>query len=281
MRVVLVRSLALSLVILGCGGSRTVPAPAAPAVRRAEPPHVAVAAPPAVPRPAVAPDPLRDGSPIAPWPDASPHRWPLERSPRKPALGRDETLVLDGGLVPLRTRELFSGKKSDFWSPCVRDFVDTQPEAARELLGEALSLFSTACTRDPAMRVEFRVPRAGRSARPESRLGLIGALERGTCELVLEAAYHGDPVAADRITVIADGVRWSSSRLDFDRGDGWEIATLPFTRSLARVVKRAIDARDTLLRFESATGYEDVVVSDEMKQDLRVMIEALDAINRP
>jgi hypothetical protein len=53
------------------------------------------------------------------------------------------------------------------------------------------------------------------------------------------------------------------------------------TRELARVVRGAADARDVLLRFESARSYEDVTVTDEMKQDLKVMLDALDAIHRP
>jgi hypothetical protein len=205
-------------------------------------------------------------------------------------LGRDDTIVLENdepGVFkrsPFRLRvvgEPSYDRKSDYWSPCVRDFVQTQPEVARDTLGEALSLYSTTCTGGPARRVEFQTPRVGRTARPQSHLGLIGALERATCELALRAAYHGEPVHAERITLIADGAWWSSPRIDLERDGGWEIATLPLTRALARVVKRAIDARDTLLRFEGAQGYEDVTVTEDMKQDLRVMLDALDAINRP
>jgi hypothetical protein len=195
--------------------------------------------------------------------------------------GRDEVLLRDRSLIPLRVNELGFDKKSDFWSPCVRDFVETQPEAARVALGEALSLYSTTCTKDPAPRVELQTPRVSRTAPAPSQLALHGVLGRDTCELALRVAYHGAPVHAERITLIADGVRWTSPRLDFDGQDGWEVATLPFTRALARVVRRAIDARDTLLRFESATDYEDVAITDELKQALRVMLDALGAINRP
>jgi hypothetical protein len=174
-----------------------------------------------------------------------------------------------------------SNKKSDFWSPCVRDFVALQPEAARDALGEALSQYGTACTGRPSRRVEFQTPRADRTAPAQSYLGLVGALERTSCELALRAAYHGPPVRAERITLIADGVRWSSPRIDFDDDGGWEIATLPLSRELARVVRRAAESRDALLRFEAERSYEDVVLTEDIKQDLRVMLDALDAINRP
>ncbi len=207
-------------------------------------------------------------------------RSPLGDIPRE-ARGRDETPVFDRPPVRARPGESFYESKRDFWSPCVRDFVETQPEAAREVLGEALSAYSTACTTGPVKRVEFRTPRTGRTAPAESHLGLIGVLEPGTCELSLEAAYRGEPVHAERITLIADGVRWSSPRLDFDRYDDGETVTVPLSRALLRVVARAIDAHETIVRFEGAAGYEDVVVTGEMKQDLRVMLDALDAIQRP
>jgi hypothetical protein len=174
-----------------------------------------------------------------------------------------------------------SNKKSDFWSPCVRDFVQGQPEVARDVLGEALSLYSTSCTGGSSRRVEFQTPRTDRSAPAQSYLGLVGVLEPTRCELALRAAYRGPPMHAERIALIADGVRWSSPRIDFDDDDGWEIATLPLTRELARVVMRTVEARDALLRFEAGAAYEDVVLTDDMKQDLRAMLDALDAIQRP
>lgn len=204
----------------------------------------------------------------------------VSRDPWSRALGRDDTALPDR-VMPSRRMVEVSVDKKTFWSPCVRDFVETQPEAARAALGEALSLYSTSCASTPSHRVEFQTPAAGRTAPERSHLGLVGALERTRGELALRAAYHGEPVNAERITLIADGVWWSSPRIDVDDADGWEIATLPLTRELARVVRRAAEARDTRLRFEAPRHYEDVIVTDDMKQDLRVMLDALDAINRP
>jgi hypothetical protein len=259
-------ALSLSLVAIACGGARPI-APSPPAVTHVAEPGAAVVTP--------SPAPSRASRPIPPAGRAGPiASW-------RGMWSRDEGILFDGSLVPVRASEISFGKKSDYWSPCVRDFVETQPEAARAALGEALSLYSTTCTKDPEWRVELQAPRAGRTTPGRSPLALHGTLGRGTCELALRFSYQGEPAHAERITLIADGVWWSSSRLDFDADDGWEVATLPFTRSLARVVARAIEARDTVLRFESAKGYEDIVVTDELKQELRVMIDALDAINRP
>jgi hypothetical protein len=255
-RAVLVPSFAAWLMWAGCGG--------------APPSPPAAASPPPVPHERAEPAPT--AAPSAPAQALPPPGAPL-RGPRGRGIvtDRDDPTM---PILPLRPLEMPLERKSDSWSPCVRAFVQTQPAPARAVLGDALSLYSTSCS---ATRVEFQVPRQGRSA-PASQLGLIGALERSTGELALRAAYHGAPIRAERITVISDGARWSSPRIAFDRDTGDEIAILPFTRTIAGVVRRVIDARDALLRFEGAAGYEDVAISDELKQELRTMLDALDTL---
>jgi hypothetical protein len=264
------------LAMLACGGAQppaSAPvAPAAPTMARAVEP------PPPAPPPRT---PTRS-QPI-PRP-AGPARALQDLTWRRDVIviGRDDGIER----LPtwLRAGEPTFARKSDYWSPCVRDFVQTQPEAARDTLGEALSHYSTTCSGGPGRRIEFQTPRVAHGAAPQPSLGLVGALERTSCEVALRATVHadsGEPIDAERITLIADGVRWSSPRIDVERDDGWAIAMLPLTRSLARAVRRAADARDAVVRFEGARDYEDVVVTDEMKQDLRIMLDALDAINRP
>jgi hypothetical protein len=279
-------SFAASFAIGGCSGTRPVTstpvAASAPVTRSLADPAVPASRPPRPPRP-----PRKAASTAIPRPWLIPRLGgsPIGTLAREAWNGIDTQTLEDVGVLDrsLRlARLLDSNKKSDFWSPCVRDFVQLQPETARDALGEALSLYGTACTGGPSRRVEFQAPRTDRTAPAQSYLGLVGALERSSCELALRAAYHGRPLRAERITLIADGIRWSSPRIDFDEDDdGWEIATLPLSRELARVVKRAAESRDALLRFEAGGDYEDVVLTEDMRQDLRVMIDALDAINRP
>ncbi|HSS01470.1 MAG TPA: hypothetical protein VLM79_30635 [Kofleriaceae bacterium] len=267
--------------LCGCGGA--APAPSVPVASSASVPHAledpAIAEPPSEPSRTPA-RPPGNGRRLIPRPGpltVGPvlrDVWMIDPQAQGDPVSVDRWLRLPTMLD-------VSNKKSDFWSPCVREFVQGQPETARDVLGEALSLYSTACTGGPSGRVEFQTPRADRTAPAQSSLGLVGALERNSCELALRAAYHGPPVRAERLTLIADGVRWSSPRIDFDDDDGWEIATLPLTRELARVVMRAAEARDALLRFEAGADYEDVVLTEDMKQDLRAMLDALDAIHRP
>ena len=271
----------VSLSAGGCGGA--APVAGVPVASSASVPHAledpAIAEPPPEPPRTPARPPV-NGRRLIPRPGpllvgpVTREVWALD--PQAPG-----DLVSVDRWLRLPTLLDVSNKKSDFWSPCVREFVQGEPEGVRDVLGEALSLYSTACTGGPSRRVEFQTPRADRTAPAQSYLGLVGALEAASCELALRAAYRGPAVRAERITLIADGVRWSSPRIDFDDDDGWETATLPLTRELARVVMRTAEARDALLRFEAGAAYEDVVLTDDMKQDLRVMLDALDAIHRP
>lgn len=270
-------ALSLGVMLAGCasrppasapavqGGARPVARRVAEPARPSQPPEVHPSRSRAIPPP---PGRRFDEPPWRPWTSTI-------------VVGVAGEDSVDGPAVRLRAPEPSFGRKSDYWSPCVRDFVQTQPEAARGALGDALTLYSTSCAGAPDRRVELRTPPAGRMTPPASHLGLVAALSPATCELALTAAYHGAPVDAERITLIADGARWSSPRILFDHGDGWEIATLTVTRSLARVVQQAAAARDAVLRFEGARDYQDVVITDAMKQDLRVVLDALDAISCP
>jgi hypothetical protein len=200
----------------------------------------------------------------------APHRPAL---PPRPVLEGEEARLLRARLRPL---ELPSERKSDYWSPCVRAFVQRQPEVAREPLGEALSRYGTACS---ATRVEFRAPRALRGA--GSELALVGALEDAACELALRAADHGEPIGADRIALIAGGLRWTSPRLDFERTGDDEVVTIPLTRAMVREIRGVLDGRDPTLRFEGARGRDEIAIGEDARGDLRAMLDALDALGRP
>jgi hypothetical protein len=84
----------------------------------------------------------------------------------------------------------------------------------------------------------------------------------------------------EKITILAGATRWTSIGLDpvYDPVAERSVATLPFTRALASVIRTVLDADEPILRFESAAGSEDVVITEDMKQDLRVLAELSDAL---
>ncbi len=157
-------------------------------------------------------------------------------------------------------------RESDEWSLCVQRFAASLPRGVRSRVGEALVPYDTTCANGP---LAFHPAR-----RDGTYLGLAGTLTRDTRELALEVAYKGDALEPDHVTLIADGVRWTSPRLDFDD----HVAHVPFTRDVRRAVMRLLDANDAVVRFENQHAFEDVPLGEERRQELRALIDALDSI---
>lgn len=168
-------------------------------------------------------------------------------------------------------------KRSDLWDPCVRELVQSRPAEIREQLGDALTQAMSTCVPD-SHDVAFEPPRAGRAYATGSHVGIAGVLGPTSTDLVLRVIARGP--APDRLTILAGGTRWTSPTLDVTHDAVWsrELAAIPYTKSLARVVRRMLDTDGALLRFESAEGIEDVPVTEELANDLRVMMDAVEEL---
>jgi hypothetical protein len=170
---------------------------------------------------------------------------------------------------------------------CVKDFVDAQIGSAREQLVEALSVYATTCDR-VERRVVVEAPRPSPSGHDyafESHISFGGHLTKTQSKVWLSVSYHGDsPIQAERIKIAADEFRWTSPPLKFEHDGGsavWEHAAIPYTRSMQIIVRKMIDAKDVIVRFEGPRSHADLVVTDEMKHDLKLMMDALTAIRIP
>lgn len=168
-------------------------------------------------------------------------------------------------------------KRSDLWDPCVRELVQTRPAEIRDDLGDALTQAMTTCSL-ATRTITFEPPRSGRAYATGSHVGIAGSLAPSTTELVVRVVTRG--YAPERLTILAAGTRWTSPPLEVTHDSIWqrELAAIPYTRSLARVVRRMIDTEGALLRFESETGIEDVPVTEELANDLRAMIDVFDEL---
>jgi hypothetical protein len=173
------------------------------------------------------------------------------------------------------------------WTDCVKDFVDAQTSAARERLVEALSVYFTTCDR-VERRIVVEAPRLAPSGHDyafESHISFGGHLTKAGSKIWLSVAYHGDsPIQAERIKVAADEFRWTSPPLKFEHdgsGTVWEHAAIPYTRNMQGIVRKVIEAKDVIVRFEGPRSHADLVVTDEMKHDLKLMMDALSAIRIP
>jgi hypothetical protein len=80
--------------------------------------------------------------------------------------------------------------------------------------------------------------------------------------------------AFDGATLEYDGKRWRSEASD--RVDVCAIASTPDVRSIRRMLRDAVDARAMVLHID---GIEDVVLTEQRKKDLRLVLDALDALS--
>lgn len=243
---------------------------------------LAACAGPAAPPPTVpAPPPPAPSTRAEAEPWTPPQRAPADRRLviRSPiALVRGDLLV-DSELRPrLSGLETISAKRSDLWHPCVRSVVEQRERSVRDLLGDVLTAYLVACDRTSGSVAFGSSDR--RTAAAGSSLGISGVVTATTARLELSVVRAGDALP-ERITILAGATRWTSIPLDpvFDPVAERSVAALPFTRALARVVRAVLDADEAFVRFESATGSEDVVITEDMKQDLRVLSELADALS--
>lgn len=205
---------------------------------------------------------------------AEPHRpAPRPEARRGPAMRLDE---VEARPLPAVRPEL-AQKRSDLWDPCVRDLVQTRRADIRDELGDALTQAMTTCIRE-TQTVTFEPPRSGRAYAMGSHVGIAGVLTPSTTELVLRVVTRG--FVPERLTILAGGARWTSPPLEVTHDGVWgrELASIPYTKTVARAVRRMLDTDGALLRFESASGIEDVPLTEELALDLRAMIDVVDEL---
>jgi hypothetical protein len=261
------------LVLVAVTGCWATPAPVTPrsaptaAVARPEAPIVVAATPPP---PAPTSVEVRHGRLLLP--------------------GRGNTIVLDGGIglvkpdiivlegMGMRSlRESTDFSEIDYLSSCVRDIVLAQPEPARRPLVVALGQYRTSCDGD---HIVLDRP-IGPDRRSKSDASFTGTLSPRP-DVSLRVAYcGGDSASPDHVTLVAESGAWTSPRLEFQRDtNNCDVAELPLTRALARTLDRTIESTDVALRFEGHGVAGELVLGDDLKGELRVILDAVDALRR-
>lgn len=117
-----------------------------------------------------------------------------------------------------------------------------------------------------------------------SYISLKGALTKSKAIALLEIYYYGSSwIFADRITVVADDFTWKSPELRFYRDHYtkvWEYTYLDVIRpKYRRIVDKIISSKYEIIRFHGDQYYDDLQVTERMKQDISEMLKAIDGIN--
>ncbi|MGE0397889.1 MAG: hypothetical protein AB7T06_14415 [Kofleriaceae bacterium] len=230
---------------------------------------------PSAPAPAVEPAP---STKAVAEPYTPPPAPPEPALPLRQAGMRAPTVILDeeSRVRPYNTEPL-TQKRSDLWDPCVRDFVQTRAAEIRDELGDALTQAMTTCIRE-TRTVTFEPPRSGRAYATGSHVGIAGVLTPTTTEIILRVVMRGQ--SPERLTILAGNTRWTSPPLEVTHDAIWgrELAAIPYTKTVARVVRRMLDTDGAMLRFESATGIEDIAITEELAVDLRTMMDVVEEL---
>lgn len=210
---------------------------------------VACSAPPRAEPPAVPRKPPRDLAVAEPPPKPEPRE---EIDPTQP-------IWLERRTMHTQPRELALAER-DLWSSCVRDWVQAHPEHARRALTKMIAVLSATCDADRRIVIPPR----------KALVTFDGQIDRLALHVRWCAAF-------DALAFEYDGKRWASGPLATDERDGCTIATLPNTRSTRALLRDVVDAEQAMIRF----AHDDVVIPGEVRETLRLVLDALDALSAP
>jgi hypothetical protein len=238
------------IVLAACGGSpRAAPvAPAEPAPKR----DLAVAEP--VPKqpepPEFDPNACRVGAPcILPRRDVL-----LLRGPRSAVRMPRRVIALDGQL---------DVAPSDLWSPCVKKHVQEQGADARRAWTALFARYVPSCDAHHRMRID---PPREYAGKPYVALrGVVGG------ELVVEVASC-TASSAERIVIAYDDQRWTAPLHESEQRAGCIVVRVPDTRTARRVLRNALDASRASVQLDG----DEIAITDELKRDLRLVLDATD-----
>lgn len=168
----------------------------------------------------------------------------------------------------------------DYLGRCARSFILQQPESARRALVSALSLYVTSCDDTGKPVLERPLGFDSRDRKTRSDAMLLGTVAPRGAGLVLRVSACGPMTPFDRIAIVDGDHRWTSPRLEVRRdAHGCDVAELPFTKALAVVIERALAHTDVSLEFEGAGSA--LLLTDQLRDELRSVLDAVDAITEP
>ena len=79
----------------------------------------------------------------------------------------------------------------------------------------------------------------------------------------------------ERVAIVYDARTWTSARQTSVDVDGCQVVWFWDTRPIRRMLRDVLEARDTVVRID---GAPDLAISDGMKRDLRLVLDAIDAL---
>lgn len=172
----------------------------------------------------------------------------------------------------------------EVWEGYLKDFLESLPLEKRHAVLAGLTrhsheynMFDTGILFEPLRHSTGPYNRA-------SYIGLVGLLKRNAAAGFVKIRYYGvSSLFIERFKVVTDGKTFQSPPINFETdttGKVREWANLRLDDPEVRdLVERIISSNKAVIRFQGRQYYQDLVVPDRMKNDMRAMLKAIDSIN--
>lgn len=170
------------------------------------------------------------------------------------------------------------------WDGYLKNYVESFPEEKRDAILQGVTRHFTSYDRvEQFIRFEPTRYMSGPYSRTK-HVGLVGILRPdGATASAKFHFYSSDWIFAQSIKVMTDGESFQSPTLDFHRdnsgGNVWEIGYLSLSNpEYKSLIKRIVNSKEAIIRFQGKRYYSDLEVTDRMRQDMGAMLAALEAI---
>ena len=174
--------------------------------------------------------------------------------------------------------------RGDTWNGFLKEYVESFPIEKRNDVLRGLTRFYKDYDKvDKVIKFEpLRYISGPYSS--NSYVSLKGSLTRSKASALLKIRYYGSSwIFANRITVVADDFTWKSSDLHFYRDNYtkvWEYTYLDLSQpEYRKIANKIVSSKEVIIRFHGKQYYDDLQVTERMKQDISAMLKVIDAIN--
>ena len=175
--------------------------------------------------------------------------------------------------------------RGDTWNGFLKEYVESLPLGKRNDVLNGLTRFYKEYDKvDRIIKFEPRRYISGPYS-SNSYVSLKGSFTKTKASALLKIHYYGsDWIFANRITIVADDFTWKSPALNFYRDHYtkvWEYAYLNLNKAEYRkLADRISSSKEVIIRFHGKQYYDDLQVTERMKQDISAMLKAIDAVNK-
>ncbi len=174
--------------------------------------------------------------------------------------------------------------RGDTWNGFLKEYVASFPLEKRGDILEGLSRFYIEF--DKVYKIIKFEPLRYISGpySSNSYVSLKGSLSTSKANALLKIQYYRSSwVFADRITIVADAFTWKSPELKLSRDHYtkvWEYTYLDISKpEYRKIADKIISSKEAIIRFHGKQYYDDLQITERMKQDISAMLKAIDAIN--